>query len=55
MEKSMGKKGTLCGPNNYDVLQEADDHFVRSTPGRDSLYPLGEIICCSEDPSVLAT
>ena len=40
---------------SYDVLQEADDYFVRSASGRDSFYPFGEVVGCSQNPSVLAT
>ena len=46
---------TWATESGYDVFQEFDDYFVRSAPGGDSLYPLGEIISCSEDPSMLAT
>jgi hypothetical protein len=41
--------------SGYDILQEADNYFVGCTFGGGSFYPLGEIIYCSEDPSVLAT
>jgi hypothetical protein len=41
--------------SGYDILQEADNYFVGCTSGGGSFYPLGEIICCSQDPSVLAT
>ena len=41
--------------SGYDILQEADNYFVGCTSGRDSFYPLGEIIFCSQDPSVLTT
>jgi hypothetical protein len=45
-------RATKLGKN---VLQEADNYFMRSAPRGDSFYPLGEIVCCSQDPSVLAT
>jgi len=30
-----------------NILQETNDHFMRSTPCGDSFYPFGEIICGS--------
>jgi hypothetical protein len=39
----------------YNVFKETNDHLVRSIPGRDSLYPLSEVICGSQDPCMLAT
>jgi hypothetical protein len=41
--------------SSYDIFQEADNYFVGCTSGRDNFYPYGEIIYCSQDPSVLAT
>ena len=40
---------------SYDVFQEVDDHFVRSASSRDNFYPFGEVVGCSQNPSVLAT
>jgi hypothetical protein len=39
----------------YNVFKETNDHLVRRIHGRDSLYPLSEVICGSQDPSMLAT
>jgi hypothetical protein len=56
------ERGSIVGDDfagtaksGYDILQEADNYFVRSTPGRGSFYPLGEIVSRSQDPSVLTT
>jgi hypothetical protein len=39
----------------HDVFKETNDYFVGSIPGRDTFYPLSEVICGSQDSSMLAT
>ena len=41
--------------SGYDILKEADNYLVRSTPGGDCFYPLSEIVYRNQDPSMLAT
>jgi hypothetical protein len=56
------ERGSIVGDNfagtaksGYDILQEADNYFVISTSGGGSFYPFGEIVCHSQDESVLTT
>jgi hypothetical protein len=40
---------------HHNVFKETNDHLVENIPGRDSLYPLSEVICGSQYPYMLVT